>query len=377
MSTAPVRITPNRLPMIEQARRVVLGGESGSHPPHINAWIERSWRRCLEHGFHPDQRVSFNAISPQAARRTAEAAQPLVRAARPVLDQLSRAIAGTRYFAVLTDAQGIVIDVNGPVDSGDRRATLIARIGVDLSERAVGTTAIGAALSELEPVWLHRGEHFFNDTSVYSCAGAPLFGPGGQCIGMLDLTGVEVPERPELKHLVSLSARSIEHGLLMQQPHTLMLHVNWPGSLTGDERDGIVCVDAEGFIRGSNLAARQMLPLASASHGTQDPHCHDIFAIHWTQLFDMARRSAQPVDVPLWSGLHLLVLAQSDHRTSPPLTQARLAEHLAPMPLKDVQSALIRKAVDDARGNVAEAARALGISRATVYRRLAARHHNR
>ena len=31
---------------------------------------------------------------------------------------------------------------------------------------------------------------------------------------------------------------------------------------------------------------------------------------------------------------------------------------------------LIRRAVDEARGNVMEAARALGISRATVYRKL-------
>jgi transcriptional regulator of acetoin/glycerol metabolism len=38
--------------------------------------------------------------------------------------------------------------------------------------------------------------------------------------------------------------------------------------------------------------------------------------------------------------------------------------------LRDVETALIRKAVADARGNVAEAARALGISRATVYRKL-------
>jgi transcriptional regulator of acetoin/glycerol metabolism len=40
------------------------------------------------------------------------------------------------------------------------------------------------------------------------------------------------------------------------------------------------------------------------------------------------------------------------------------------MPLKDVESALIQKAVRDARGNVAQAARLLGISRATVYRKL-------
>jgi len=38
-----------------------------------------------------------------------------------------------------------------------------------------------------------------------------------------------------------------------------------------------------------------------------------------------------------------------------------------------VETALIRKAVADARGNVAEAARALGISRATLYRKLGAR----
>ncbi|HEY9222902.1 MAG TPA: helix-turn-helix domain-containing protein, partial [Variovorax sp.] len=49
------------------------------------------------------------------------------------------------------------------------------------------------------------------------------------------------------------------------------------------------------------------------------------------------------------------------------------ASPAAPPRLRDVETALIRKAVDEARGNVAEAARALGISRATVYRKLATR----
>jgi transcriptional regulator of acetoin/glycerol metabolism len=40
------------------------------------------------------------------------------------------------------------------------------------------------------------------------------------------------------------------------------------------------------------------------------------------------------------------------------------------MPLKAMEINLIRKAVDDAKGNVMKAARALGISRATVYRKL-------
>ena len=99
----------------------------------------------------------------------------------------------------------------------------IARIGVDLSERAVGTTAIGAALAERVPVWLHRGEHFFDDTAVYSCAGAPLFGPDGDCVGMLDLTGVLAPQRRALRHLVALAARRIGNALVRTRPHALRL----------------------------------------------------------------------------------------------------------------------------------------------------------
>ena len=41
--------------------------------------------------------------------------------------------------------------------------------------------------------------------------------------------------------------------------------------------------------------------------------------------------------------------------------------------LRDMETELIRQAVLKARGNVAEAARSLGISRATVYRKLSAR----
>ena len=136
------------------------------------------------------------------------------------------AIAGMRYFAMLTNARGVVIDVQGAVDRHDPRSQLIGRVGVDLSEAAVGTTAIGAALTELTPVWLHRGEHFCDDNSAYSCAGAPLFDPEGHCMGMLDLTGVDVPERPELRHLVARSARAIEDALLLSRPHDWLMRLN-------------------------------------------------------------------------------------------------------------------------------------------------------
>lgn len=115
--------------------------------------------------------MAFDAVSATALRHSQEQNHHLLRAARPVLEQLTRAIAGMRYFAMLTDARGIVVDVQGHCDRSDPRASAIGRVGIDLSEAAVGTTAIGAALEELQPVWLHRGEHFLTTTPATAAPG--------------------------------------------------------------------------------------------------------------------------------------------------------------------------------------------------------------
>ncbi len=355
----------DRLDSIAQARRAVLAERAPSATPWVQPWIEQSWRRCLSRGQQPQQRVVFDAVSAADMHRAIEANQPLLHAAAPVIRSLARAMADTRYFAILTDARGLVIDVNGPVDRQDRRATAIARVGVDLSEAAVGTTAIGTTLTDGHPVWLHRGEHFFDDTAVYSCAGAPVFGPDGRCAGMLDLTGVDVPERPALKHLVAQAARSIENALTLAQPHPMLLRLHWPGRVLGEDGDGLVGVDADGRITAANRAAMEMLTLIP---GAPWPHCDDVFAVPTDVLFDAARAGRGATEVPLWCGLRLQVLALQGNGQEHP-TRAN-AKHAMGVPLREVESALIRRAVEEAGGNVAVAARALGISRATVYRKL-------
>ena len=368
----------HRQALIQRARQSVLLGAGVE--VSLEPWITRSWQRCLAAGLHPGHKVVFNPISGQALRQLADESHALVQAARPVLDQLTRAIAGMRYFAMLTNARGVVIDVQGAVDRHDPRSQLIGRVGVDLSEAAVGTTAIGAALTELAPVWLHRGEHFCDDNGAYSCAGAPLFDPEGRCMGMLDLTGVDVPERPELRHLVARSARAMEDALLLQLPHALLLRLNWPGCPLGGEGDGLLTLDADGCVVGANSMARQLVPHHLRAHGLPGTgtrtHCSDLLAMPWTMLFDAARQQRrEPLDLPLWSGLRLHALAQLPaHARTVGDTHTAAVPGIAsaPAPLREAEVAMIHRAVQEARGNVAEAARALGISRATVYRKLGA-----
>lgn len=364
MSIALPSAGPQRLQLIEHARHAVLGAGDMTGSPAIEPWLERSWRRCLARGQRPQQRIGFDPVSAPAVRRALEANQPLLRAAAPVIQSLARAMASTGYFAILTDAQGVVIDVNGPIDHHNRLAHMIARVGIDLSESAVGTTAIGTTLTELQPVWLHRGEHFFEDTSAYSCAGAPVFGPDGRCAGMLDLTGVQVAEQPALKHLVTQSALHIETALLLAQAHRVLLRLSWPGQPPGGAGDGLLGLDAEGHIVGANRTAAHMLGLT----GSPWPHASEVFAVPLAHLFDAARTQAPATEQPLWSGLRVQVLARQQAAGVTALS-ARTPRSDA-LPLRDLEATLIRQAVEKTRGNVMEAARMLGISRATVYRKL-------
>jgi sigma-54 dependent transcriptional regulator, acetoin dehydrogenase operon transcriptional activator AcoR len=360
-----------RLNNIAVARRCVLEDRSSVQTGHIDSWIERSWRRCLSQGFEPQNTVQFAQISSQDLRRVEIENHDLIHAAKPLMDKLGRAIANTNYFAILTNAQGIVIDTNGAIDKTDKRAHLISRIGVDLSEHAVGTTAIGAALKELQPVWVHRGEHFFNDNTAFSCAGSPLFGSNGQCIGMLDLTGIMVQERPELKHLTSRTARTIENALLLQQPHNLLLRINWPGQPLGEDTDGLISLNNDGNILGANQTARLMVPQLTqlANFSSSVMHASDLFAMPFSMLFDNSRRSHAAIEVSLWSGLRLIALAlrpENERNNMHIRTDSAYASHA----LRDVEAEMIKQAVDQARGNIAQAARDLGISRATLYRKL-------
>ena len=369
LTSTPTAPHPERGASIAQARRQWIEGAAARPPlPAIEPWITRSWQRCLGAGQQPQQALSYEAVSRAQARELGERNRPLVTAARPVLERLSRTLADTRYFPILTDAQGIVVDVGAlpeTSESSERRALDLARIGVDLSEPTVGTTAIGAALAEQAPVWLHRGEHFFDATSVYSCAGAPLFGPDGACVGMLDLTGVNVQERPELKHLAAMSARSIENALVLQHRCALLLHLAWPGYSVGPEAMGLLGLDDEGYVTGANACARQMLhqPLVGCRAAL---HAQDLFALPLSMLFDAARREDVAIEIPLWSGLRVRARVQPAGRRPAPHAAAEDAKPR----LRELEGELIRRAVDEARGNVAEAARTLGISRATVYRKL-------
>jgi sigma-54 dependent transcriptional regulator, acetoin dehydrogenase operon transcriptional activator AcoR len=383
MPAAHTPPTPDRLALIEQARRRLLHGDRQAKGARdsVSTWVKHSWQRCLAQGLDPESSTEFELVTAQRQHDTVERSSLLIAAAQPTLTMLNPTLSALRYVAILTDHNGIVVQVSGPIDSMDRRITDIARTGIDLSEARVGTTAIGTALHEQRPVWIHRTEHFFASHGSYSCAGAPVAGPDGRCAGMLNLTGVDRPEHPELQLLVHEASREIEHALVQAAPHRWEIRLAWTRIHPNDDANALVCLDNDGWVVSANTLARSMLGrLLLPTLDRPGVHGTEVFAIPFGMLIDAARRPHMPLDIPLWSGLRLSGAVHDTNCAAATKREVKPPRHLArdgsaiksveTQGLKDMQLRIIHEAVSHARGNVSEAATRLGISRATIYRKL-------
>jgi hypothetical protein len=133
-------------------------------------------------------------------------------------DMLAEATEGARYFAALSDADGVLLWAGGPA-----RALEIAEAPAFLpghlaSEDAVGTNAIGTALVLDHPVQIFSAEHFSRLLHGWTCSAAPIHDPEThETLGVLDISGEFRSGHPHSLALVGAVARVAEGQLAQEQ----------------------------------------------------------------------------------------------------------------------------------------------------------------
>jgi hypothetical protein len=127
---------------------------------------------------------------------------------------LAEATEEARYFAVISDARGVLLWAQG-----HPKALRIA-VGPGFlpghlcSERAVGTNAIGTALELDHPVQIFSAEHFNRRLHGWTCSAAPIHDPEShELLGVLDISGDFRTGHPHSLSLVSAVARVVEGEL--------------------------------------------------------------------------------------------------------------------------------------------------------------------
>ena len=333
-------------------------------PAHFDS-IARSHERCASIGL---ARIAHPAHEPMGRADLGvlrERHHGLHSHAAPVMEMLYGQIVDTESMVVLCDATGTLIHSIGDDDFLARAAKVALQPGVNWSESSKGTNAIGTALIDERPTLVHGGEHYLHANEFLTCSAAPILDPRGQIVGALDVTGDRRSYHQHTMALVKMSVRMIENRWLDHEfRESLRLRLHSRAELIGTLTEGVLALTPEGRIVGANRGALELLGLSGAALRHQD--VETLFGRPLGALADAQRdASAIPLVANATAGRPLALHG----RLEGPLWRRGVGMPSAPS-LAALEVQAMRRAVDDAGGNIAQAARRLGVSRSTIYRKL-------
>ncbi len=304
---------------IDKVMTVVTSGSAAAR-----STLAASWCRSMErHGLDPADARTSERLDAGELRENRARFDRFMLVAGPKLDQLFGLVGNSGCGVLLTDENGIVLDrrcADGDASTFERWGLAV---GADWSEAREGTNGIGTCLAEKRRVVIHRDEHFLARNIGMSCLDAPIFGTDGQLLAALDVSSARADQTAAYNRLiaamVSQTARAIEADYFRASFPTARIVI-----ADSDEGDGsmLLAIDGDDLVIGATRGARKAFGLEPSGEVKPRP-ASDLFG-------------------------------RGD----------------GPTGFEKAERAAVVRALARADGNVSEAARALGIGRATLYRRI-------
>lgn len=356
--------------------------EEGTRPSGmVSEAVIQSWARCLRTNPDPARPAVFEPVTASRVHGALRRNRELLEAAADELQRLRATLAGTCSTAMLTDDQGVVIGTTfSQARSHEQVMPVGTRIGVNLSEEAVGTTAPGITARSGQPSVVLGGEHFFGNVLAMHCAAAPIRDVRGQLAGVLDLSSEGVPFGFDAASVVAHYAAEIENRLLCaQSTEHLVVRMQITSALLDTPMAALAGITGDGRIDWFNGAAARLLGLMVPPGQRPTPWVEDVLGVTIEHLAAMSTRS-EPRAMHLPNGLTLWMRCEWRSRDAPRAVQvagppASLRDHTpdappAPPTLRDTERQTVVRALAECQGNVSQAARSLGVSRGLIYRHL-------
>jgi transcriptional regulator of acetoin/glycerol metabolism len=336
-SVLPTRaVTAYRPEAIWQARRAFFD-QGASGVQGLDAAVLRSWTRCVSDGRRADDPVEFQPVASSALSELVEGNRALLQCARPELASLADSVRDAGYAVLLTDLQGRVLAVDGAIAQHSVPLRQAFRAGVDLSEPAIGTTAMSVAMSESRAVRVLGAEHYLQDTQIFHCCAAPVFDVQGEVIGSVDVSH----DMPGMQHsalwLAERCAQRIERRLFLELPAAVRLEIDvGDGPAAGGSTHAWLALGRDGELLAASREARQLMELPARLTGLQFDFLFENRFASWAS--QLRRRGADGLALQLHSGVRLkarpldgvaVSSARSAPRTCAPVSSSLVA---APRP---------------------------------------------
>ncbi|AYW41084.1 MULTISPECIES: sigma-54-dependent Fis family transcriptional regulator [Pseudomonas aeruginosa group] len=238
--------------------------------------VARSWQRSQNYGLSQRDNLLFEAPVVATGKQIAESNRLLLDCATPELQQLHASLAPQDWVLACLDMEGVVLSSLSGRGPGTQGLNQVFRVGAQLTEQNVGTTAPGCALAERDSVFFIGEEHYLEEARQFSCLAAPIFGLDGGIVGVLDASSQHgAPSVYTLESLV-FAARAIENRMFAQLGDVLLVHLHHRLDILGTPLEGLLAFDPAGKLRCANRIAGQLLRLGEVQAG-----------LDFADLFDM------------------------------------------------------------------------------------------
>ncbi|WP_174189209.1 transcriptional regulator [Nocardia barduliensis] len=193
-------------------------GAGGDHLARLAGLLRpavlESWLRSARGGVDPMDVLDGRGLRGADLERYVQA-HPIA-AVMPLIDKLLvQEMAGTGLIVVVADQFGRVLSVHGNAEQVTAAAAIGLRAGDDLSERRIGTNAVGLVVRTGRAAWIHGPEHFLHRMHQITGAAAPVHDPDGRLVGVLMIAGGVRVAKPEIFALVKATATAAEMDLLL------------------------------------------------------------------------------------------------------------------------------------------------------------------
>lgn len=179
----------------------------------VRSEILKSWDRCQSIGLNPEQERAKSALTSDELKKLLSESD-LLHAAKPIIDNIFEKLYGTGYLITLNDAQGKMIYLKGEPEVIRKTEKMNFSPGMDWSESAAGTNAIGTSIVSKKPIQVFAAEHFCKGFHPMTCSSSPIFHPYTKnVIGAIDFTGLWPSTQPHTLGLAVSLAKIIEQEL--------------------------------------------------------------------------------------------------------------------------------------------------------------------
>lgn len=257
--------TPHREGIIAASTPDVLEMIDPSSKGHFE-FITRAHKRSESAGLTERAKIDFAPAPSTIIRELVEKNVRLRNSALPFMETLREQIVSTHSMVILTDATGTIIEALGDDEFLEKAQKVALQPGVQWSEDAKGTNAIGTALIEELPTVVHAQDHFLHANHFLTCSAAPIFDPEGLPLGVLDVTGDYRSYHRHTMGLVRMSAQMIENHLFNSSfQDAIIVQFHQRGEFLGSAVEGAAAFSPAGKFLAANRVAMIQFGMSQAA----------------------------------------------------------------------------------------------------------------